>query len=164
MPKKILKILAVNPGSKYIGIAVFEGPELEDWRVKVIKDKWSKEKLQQVKTLVRSYIERYEPGALAIKRLHRSRSSANLNQLIGTIKQLSKRKGLKICEYSIKDLETFFYPEGKTNKRKLAEVISSKYPALSHEFKKERTNKNSYYIRMFEAVAIGAVCSHELDK
>lgn len=163
MPKKIHKILAINPGTRYVGIAVFEGPELLDWRVKVIKGKWSKGKLQKIMLLLRSFIEQYEPDVLAIKKLHRSRSSVNLNHLTSRIKQVSKRKGLKIHQYSIKDVKSFFFPGAKSNKSKLAETITSKYPFLLHEFNKENANKNSYHIRVFEAVALGAVCSHQLE-
>jgi len=163
MPKKIPKILAINPGTRYVGIAVFEGPELLDWRVKVIKGKWSNEKQQKIMILLRSSIERHEPDVLAIKKLHRSRSSENLNHSVSRIKQLSKRKGLTICQYSIKDLEAFFFGEAKANKNKLAEILTSKYPFIVHEFNKENTNKNSYHIRVFEAVALGAVCSQQLE-
>ena len=164
MPKKILKILAINPGTRYLGIAVFEGPELLDWRVKVIKGKWSKDKQQKTLVIIRTLIERYQPDILAIKKLHRSRSSDNLNQLVSRIKQHSKRKGLKVYQYSIKELEAFFFGEAKANKNKLAEVLASKYSFLVHEFNKEKSNKNSYHIRVFEAVALGAVCSRQLDK
>lgn len=164
MPKRITKIIAINPGTRYLGIAVFEGPELLDWRVKVIKGKWSKDKQQKTLVIVRTLIERYQPDVLAIKKLHRSRSSGNLNQLVSRIKQLSKRKNLKVCQYSIKDLEAFFFGEAKANKNKLAEILTSKYPFLRHEFNKENANKNSYHIRVFEAVALGAVCSRQLNK
>jgi len=163
MPKKILKILAINPGTKYLGIAVFEGPELLDWRIKVIKGKWSKEKQQKIMASVRWFMEQYEPNVLAIKKLHGSRSSKNLNYLVSRIKQHSKRKGLKIYQYSIKELEAFFFGKAKANKNKLVEILTSKYPFLVHEFNKENANKNSYHIRVFEAVALGAVCSHQLE-
>ena len=163
MPKKITKILAINPGTRYLGIAVFEGPELLDWRVKVIKGKWSKEKQQKTLAVARLFIDQYETDVLAIKKLHRSRSSANLNLLVSRIKQVSKRKGLRIHQYSIKDVESFFFPGVKSNKNKLAETITLKYPFLLHEFNKENANKNSYHIRVFEAVALGAVCSQQLE-
>jgi len=162
MPKKLIKILAINPGTRYIGIAVFEGPELLDWRVKVFKGKWSKEKLKKILASVRLSIERYEPDALVIKRLHRCRSSANLNLLVTRIKQLARRKGLRAYQYSIKEAETFLIRDYRANKRNLAELLASKYPELMHEFNKEKTNKNSYYLRMFEAVGLGAVCFHKL--
>lgn len=164
MPKKLHKILAINPGSKYVGIAVFAGHELIDWRVRVIKGKWSATKLQRIILLVHSFIDRYQPDVLAIKRLHRSRGSANLKQLVSRIKQLSKRKRLRIYQFSIKELENFFSPQQRINKAELAAILTSRYPELLSEFNKEQSNKNRYHIRMFEAVALGAVCSHQLDK
>jgi len=163
MQRKLRKILAINPGTRYLGIAVFEGPELLDWQVKVINGKWSKGKQQKILVIVRTFIERYQPDILAIKKLHHSRSSGNLNQLVSRIKQHSKRKGLKVYQYAIKDLEAFFFGEAKADKNKLAEILTSKYPFLVHDFKKEQKNKNFYHIRVFEAVALGAVCSHQLE-
>ena len=164
MLKKPLTILGVNPGSRYLGIAVFQGPELRDWRVKIIEGKGLKEKMEKIKEIILSFIELYQPNVLAIKKLRPSRSSLNLNRLVEKIKELSKRKGLKVYRYSIKDLEVFFSPEERINKKKLAEIITSKYSSLVHELKKEKDNKNPYHIRMFEAVALGSVCFHQLDK
>ncbi|MFQ6031847.1 MAG: hypothetical protein ACE5K2_02905, partial [Candidatus Zixiibacteriota bacterium] len=112
---------------------MFQGSELMDWRVKNIEGKWSKEKMRKAMKLISSLIERYQPDVLSIKKLHPSRTSPNLNRLVGRTKELSRRKGLKVYQYSIKDLESFFYPEGRINKRELAEIIASQYPALSHE-------------------------------
>lgn len=164
MVKKPFKILAINPGSKYLGIAVFEGPELRDWCIKVIKGKWSKEKIQKAYEVVISFVGQYECNVLAIKTLHPSRSSRNLNRLVAQIKSLAERKGLRVYQYSIKDLEEFISPERRINKMTLAELITSEYPVLFHELNKEKSHKNAYHLRMFEAVALGAVCFHHLDK
>ncbi len=164
MLKKPLTVLGINPGSRYLGIAVFQGPLLRDWRVKIIKGKGPKEKMKKIKEIVSSFIELYRPNVLAIKRLHPSRSSQNLKQLVARIRELARRKGLKVYQYSMEDLEVFFSPEERINKKKLAEIITSKYSVLIHELKKEKDNQNPYYIRMFEAVALGSVCFHQLDK
>ena len=163
MQRKILKILAINPGTRYLGVAVFEGPELLDWRVRTIKGRTFKMKLERAKAVVSEFIEKYQLNVLAIKKLHHCRSSASLNQLVARIKQLAKRKSLKVCQYPIKEVEAFFIPDGRTNKKKLAELLAARYPELVHEFNKEKANRNSYHIRMFEAVALGVVCSYQLQ-
>jgi len=161
MTRKIHKILAINPGTRYLGIAIFQGSELMEWRVKVIGGKWSKEKQEKILILVRRFIEQYEPDILAIKKLHGSRSSDNLNYLTSRIKQRAKRNGLKVYQYTIKEMKAFFFGEAMTNKDKLAQVLASKYQFLLPEVRKEQENENPYYIRMFEAVALGAVCSYQ---
>jgi len=163
MPKEPLKIIGINPGTRYLGIAVLQGPELRDWRVKVLKGKWSKEKMKKAVEIISEFIDRYEPNVLAIKKLHPSRRSQNLAQLVDRIKEFSRRKGLKVFQYSIKDVEEFFIEEDKLNKKNLAEAIVLENPALFHELQKEKAHKNSYYIRVFEAVALGSRCFHQLD-
>jgi hypothetical protein len=171
MPGIPLTILGINPGSRYLGTAIFHGTELKDWGVKVIEGKWSKEKMERAKMIVSKLIEQHQPNALAIKRLHPSRSSKNLNQLVSKIRELAKRNGLKVYQYSIKELETFFSKEdrltaqaGRINKKKLAEIIGSEHSELFHQLEKEKMNKNPYHIKMFEAVALGKICFHHLDK
>lgn len=164
MVKKPLKILAINSGSKYLGIAIFEGPELKDWCIKGIKGKWSKTKLKKVETILADFMIQYEPNILAMKRLHLSRTSRNLNQLVVNIKIFCQKRGLKIYQYSLGELEKFLSPGERINKKRLAEVVASHYPFLFHELAKEQGNKNPYLIRMFEAVALGSVCFHYLDR
>ena len=164
MSKKLHKVLAVNPGARYFGVAVFTESELDYWGIKNINVTDSKRKERKIKTLISALIERYETDTLAIKRLHRLRSSKLLNQLVSSIKQVAKRKGLKIYQYSIKDLKAFFSPEKRRNKRKLSEIVALKHPSLLHELNKEKHNENPYHIRVFEAVALGTVCLHQLDK
>ena len=163
MVKKQLTVLGINPGSKYLGISVFNGPELKDWRIKTIKGKWSKEKMEKFKIIISDYIQKFNLDALAIKKLDPSRSSEKLDKLVFEIKVLSEKKDLRVYQYSIKQQENFFSGKEKINKQVLAEKVASEYPVLVHELSKENSHKNSYHIRMFEAVALGAICSHQLD-
>ncbi len=156
-------VLAINPGTRYLGMAVFHGNQLQDWRVKILKGRWSKEKLKKALTIISTWIERHRPDLLAIKRLHPSRSSRGLNSLQTQIQRICLRKKLPLTQYSIKYLETVFCPEERKNKRSLAEAVAADYPELYHELNIEKLRKNSYHMRMFEAVALGAAGINEID-
>jgi Holliday junction resolvasome RuvABC endonuclease subunit len=162
MPKT-MKIIGINPGTRYIGFAIFHGSELRDWGVKNIEGRWSKDKLKKAMTIISDMIGQNEPNIISIKQLHPSRSSSSLNQMVSKIKELSKRKRLKVCQYSIDDLKAFFHSE-RINKRQLAEMVTSDYPVLYYEFEKEKAIINPYYVRMFEAVALGSICLNYLDR
>jgi len=148
-----------------MGIAVFRGSELLDWGVKNMSGRWSVEKIKKVRMILSDLLQRYEPEVLSIKELHPSRSSTNLNELVREIKGMARRKGLRVYQYPIKEMERFFQGarEDRMNKKKLAELAASRYPILAHELNREKTINNPYYIRMFEAVALGSVCLHQLD-
>jgi len=159
MTRGAIRIIGINPGTRYLGIAVFDGPELMDWRIKVLKGRWSKEKMKKAVGIISDYMERYQPNVLAIKKLHPSRRSKNLLKLANKIKELSKRKKLKVYQYSIKELERFFIEEGKLNKRNLIEAIAELYPMLHYDLIKERKHRNAYHTRALEAVALASACT-----
>ena len=71
---------------------------------------------------------------------------------------------MRICQYSIEELKNSFCPGERINRRDLTEMVASRYPILSHELDRERTIINPYYVRMFEAVALGAICGSHLDR
>ena len=160
MSKNLLSILAINPGSRYLGMAVFYGADLKDWRMKNISGLDVSQRMKKGKSIVLQYIDQYCPDILVMKRLHRSRSSPYLNRLATGIKQLARRKRVKVFQYSIGEMKAFFTGKKRSNRQELAEILVSKYPVLIPEFKKERENASPYYMRMFEAVALGAICSH----
>jgi Holliday junction resolvasome RuvABC endonuclease subunit len=158
MPKELPTILAVNPGSRYLGFAAFRGPDLLDWGVRVVSAKTPRGRVRVAGQIVREAIERFQPDALAVKRLHSSRTSTTLDRLTDSITELARRRKLKVHCYSITQLKSVLCSEAKGNKRRLAAEVAALYPVLSHDFQKEMSNRHPYYLRMFEAVALGIVC------
>lgn len=150
-------ILAINPGTRYIGIAVFNGTDLVDWGVKVIEGKWSPEKLVKAGAVVSDLITDYHPNAIVIKRHHPSRTSAQLDELCREIRGIAEKYGIEVRDYSIEEIEAFHSQGIRTNKVQLAELVSVKYPALTRAFHREQQSSNPYNVRMFEAVALGLI-------
>jgi hypothetical protein len=120
--------------------------------------------MEKAKVVISDLTVQYDLNTLAIKRLHPSRTSKNLNRLVAKIKEFSKGKGLRVYEYSLKNLERFFSPGEKINKGQMAKLVASEYPFLLPLLEKERKNENPYAIRMFEAIALGIRCFRQLDK
>jgi len=164
MPKEPPRILAINPGSRYIGFAAFRGPELLDWGVRVISAKTPRGRVRVAGQILKEAIERFRPDTLAAKRLHSSRTSTCLDRLADSIRELSHRRELKVHQYSITELKRVLCSEAKGNKRRLAAKVAATYPILSHYFQKEMANRHPYYLRMFEAVALGIVCYRHSEK
>ena len=108
-------------------------------------------------------MERFQPDTLAMKRLHSNRSSPSLDRLSDSIRELSRRKKLKIHEYSITELKYVLCPDANGNRRRLAAEVAALYPVLSHDLQKELANRHPYYLRMFEAVALGVVCYRQSE-
>lgn len=115
-----------------------------------------------MKSVCETFIEQYEINVLAIKKLHPARSSQNLFKLISVLKEVGIKTNLTISEFSIEQIKQFLC-HGKANKKRLIEEVATTYPFLFHELERERKNKNQYFTRMFEAIALATMCFHHLD-
>jgi len=152
------KIIAINPGWRYLGIVIFDGSGLREWRLKSMPGNDMKVKIEKVSKILSNFIERYAPDILAIKKLHPSKSSPNLRIMASRIEAACRKKRMRVCFYSIKELESAISPGCRINKKELAELLVSEYPVLSRELEREKRSRNPYHRRLFEAVALGHIC------
>lgn len=157
MPNNRLTILAINPGTRYIGIAVLRGAVLIEWSVKVVAGPLSQTKRKKIAKLIDRLISEYEPDIIVTKRLHPSRASQVLNRICRDIEAAAIADGIMSERYSIQEVEQFFAPGERMNKIHLAELVCKQHPVLHNELNRERDNCNPYYVRMFEAVALGTM-------
>jgi hypothetical protein len=161
MAEKEVSILGINPGTKYTGWTVFLGPELRDWGIKTLKGRWSARKIAELKDFIGRLAARYEIRWLAIKRINPEHSSQNLTRLTAEIVRFLAGKGIQGETRSIGELKAFFSPDSpKINRQKLAELVAQEYPPLYPLLEREKKNRNSYYLKLFEAVALGALAYH----
>ena len=79
------------------------------------------------------------------------------------IKEFAKRKGLTVCQMKLSEIKEWILPRRRINKKELSQIIVSRFPELLFDFKKEMKNKNSYYERTFEAVALGVSSFYKVD-
>ncbi|NVN97543.1 hypothetical protein HXX01_04960 [Candidatus Nomurabacteria bacterium] len=157
MHNKPATILGINPGAKYLGLAVLQGSDLREWGVKIIKGKWSKKKMAKIMGIIDEYVINFNSNVVCLKKIDPARSSKELFILVENIKSYCRNSDIKVYEYSIKGLEAFYSTASRLNNKKdLAQAIVMQYPILFHELNQEHSNKNAYHIRMFEAVALAS--------
>jgi hypothetical protein len=155
MQSKEGNILAINPGTKYLALAVFQGSDLVYWGIKVLKGKWSIEKKETVRVILLNLIDRHDVKALVLKKIYHSRSSRYLTSLVKAIEKLAKDKRLKTISYLLDDVKNSFSHNTKINKVDIAKLVAIRYQFLEDVLQREKNHKHPYYIRMFEAIAAG---------
>lgn len=156
MHEDIHNIVCLNLGTRYVGLAAFQDQNLLDWRVKTFSGKWSKTKERRILTSIRDYLSGYQPKLAILKVIDPRRSSRALSQLESAVAALLKGEGIRIRRHTLEDLKSFLPTNARRNRRSLAEEVARRHPAIGRELQKERDNRNPYYQRMFEAVALGS--------
>jgi crossover junction endodeoxyribonuclease RuvC len=166
MPTNRIKILAIDPGTRQLGVAVLSDGELLYYAVKTIRKRGSAgEVLSQARGVVARLIADYEPQYLAIeKTFFIQKSAALLNVTADEIKAVAKAEGLPIHEYAPTVVRKIICNSGRATKKEAAKVIASKYPELSR-FLEQRTKwEELYYANMFDAVGVGLAANLELAR
>jgi crossover junction endodeoxyribonuclease RuvC len=161
-----IKILAIDPGTKEIGIAVFSDGELLYYGVKTIRTRSSPgEVLKQAQYIISRLIADYEPQHLAIEKTFMiQKSAALLNVAADEIKATAKREGLTVFEYAPLAVRKLICKTGKATKKGAAKAIALRFPELTRYLERQTKWEALYYAKMFDAIAVGLCCHEELIK
>jgi len=157
MPKSNSKILAIDPGTKYMGVAFLDGAKLVYHGVSVIGGIMPHEKLREGRKIILRLIKDLKPNVLIVEKAFfaNNRTAALLNVFVDEIRAIGKRKRLKVISYAPTTVRKFICGDGRAGKKTLSEVIVSKYPELKVYLTQDRAWKEKFHQNMFDAVALG---------
>ena len=153
------RVLAVDPGLQYLGVAVLEGEELIWYGVKTFADGDVRPQIRQYLT---SVLEKYQPTVLVVEEPFYAQSllSDNLKKLTSMIKTWGSWKGLAVHSYAPPTVKAFFCRDQQT-KQSLSEAMIKTYPFLTRYL----TNlpwRRRYWFHVFDAVGLtfGSLVEH----
>ena len=158
-----IKILAIDPGTREIGIAFIDDGKLIYNGVKVVKNRRSPhEILQEGRNIILRLINDFKPQILAVEKTFfaNNRNSSLLNVFFDEIKAIGRRKSLKVICYAPGTVKKFICGNGKASKDEVAKVIVSKYPELKVFLRQDRAWKEKYHQNMFDAISLAEMVVH----
>ncbi|MFA7201470.1 MAG: crossover junction endodeoxyribonuclease RuvC [Candidatus Paceibacterota bacterium] len=156
--QSLQKVLSIDPGTKHLGVAFFEGKNLIYHGVKIIKHlKSPEETLQEGKKLILRLITDYKPDVLVVEKtfFSNNRNSALLNVFADEIQSVGKRKGLIVKSFAANTVRKQICGNGSASKDEVAKVVVSLYPELKPYLTSDRKWKETFHRNMFDAVALG---------
>ncbi len=161
MSKNNSKILAIDPGTREMGIAFLEEGKLIYYGVKVISKKSPHETLKEGRKIILRLIRDFKPRLLVVEKAFfaQSRNLALLNVFFDEIKAIGKRKKLKFISYAPSTVKKFICGDGRASKKEVAKIIVSKYPELKVYLTQDRAWKERYHQNMFDAVSLGMMAA-----
>ena len=162
MPKKNLRILAIDPGTRLMGVAFLDDGKLVYHGVKVIgKGSSPQETLQRAKSTILRLIQDFDPHILAVEKAFfgMNRNASMLNVLVDEIRSIAKRRKLKLVSYAPSTVKEFTCGNGKASKKDVARVVVSRFPELKVYLTQDRAWKERFHQNMFDAVAIAVMAA-----
>lgn len=157
MPNKKIKILSIDPGTKHMGFASFEGTELIDSGVKTVKQGSEKIIIGHIGEIITRIIAEKRPDYIAIEKNNFSQITQNVRLMrsIASMKYIAKKKGVLSYEFDIRTIRKEICNDGNANKKRVSEVLITYFPELSIYLKSNKKYVLRYNMNMFDAVAVG---------
>jgi len=162
MPKPKTKILAIDPGTREIGVALLQNGDLIYHGVKTIRKRGSpQERLKEGRKIVLRLIQDFKPQVLAVEKTFfaKNKNAALLNVFAEEIKAIGKQQGMTVVSFAPNTVKKFICGNGRASKAEVARVVIARFPELKVFLTQDRAWKERYHQNMFDAVALGICCS-----
>jgi len=156
------KILAIDPGTREMGVAFLDGEKLIYHGVKAIpEDKSPNERLKEGREIIIRLINDFKPDILVVEKsfFANNRTASLLHAFINEIRAIGNKKGLKVVSYATSTVRKSVCGNGRASKKELSKVIVSRYPNLKVYLSQDRAWKELYHQNMFDAIALGLMAS-----
>ena len=158
MFQKNQKILAIDPGTREMGIAFLDKGKLVYHGVKTFKRGRSPhETLREGRKTIIRLIRDFKPQVFVVEKsfFAKNRNASLLNVFVNEMMSIAKRNELKVLSFATCTLKKFICGYGRASKEDVARVIVAKYPELKVYLTQDRAWKEKFHQNMFDAVALG---------
>ncbi len=157
MANNNIKTLSIDPGTKHMGFASFEGMELLEFGVKTIKQGSVENILDHIGEIIGRLIDEKKTDYLALEKNSFSQSKHNLRLaiVVSHIRKVARRKGVLVYEYDPRTIRKEICNDGNASKKRVAQTLIVYYPELKIYLNSDKNSVLQYYYKMFDAVAVG---------
>jgi len=150
-------ILGISTNTRLLGLALIKQGRLVDYSIHLHKSSWSPSKANMIVTSLEPCVRQYCIKSVVLSIPYAHHQTEAFKHLISCIRQYFEAKHIPLFTTTPEALHSL-YPQGKKKTKKaFMEAITLMYPQLSFCYHKELRNKNKYYIKLFEAVAVATL-------
>lgn len=159
-------ILAIAPGKREFGVAVFDGIELIYFTVRTLLNRHSERLLKtEVTGLIQNLITFSKPHTVVIKAVSQyQKTSTSLSLIVKIIKQQAVANQVPVVEVSLEQIKSALCDDKKPTLKKSFQNLTMMYPELRRYLGRPNKWQTEYYHNLFSAAAVGVVCFKSLFK
>lgn len=162
-------VIAVVPGTRSLGIAVFKELELTYYGIKEASKHRSKHsphsRAREAVRTVEQVIHKYRPNHFVTLTPHPfQRFSDKLPIITKDLARSARHFKLTFHEYQRGEIRNCLCPSSRATRQAVAAHLSVLYPELSRYATEVSLWQRLYYARMFDAVGAGYVRASELQR
>ena len=156
MRKAPRTIIALDPGLRDLGYAVFDRKDLITAGVLPLRTLPPRRRLAKIQESLQSWIRAYRPRTLVLEHIPKRPldSIAGLPVLGRLLRRMARAQRIPTATYSAKTVRRDVIGDGWAGKRDVAKALAGRYPELRVHLTHDRKWKERYWQNMFDAVAL----------
>lgn len=157
MRRKTNRILAIDPGSREMGLAVMKNEELYYYAVKNLKEYRPESVLKKgVREYLGQLIDDFIIEEVVVENGWFSQEKSPLFRAVfKTIEEVAGHKKVPYYTYAPKTIRKFVCGDGKATKRRAAVALAKRYPELQMYLTQDYRYKEKYWLNVYDAVGVG---------
>lgn len=157
MRKNKIKIVAVDPGTKHLGFAAFEGTELVDYGVKTVRQGSERIILQHLEEIISRLIKEKKPDYFVLERntFSQIKQNVRLTLAISRMKYVAKKNSVLVYEYDPKTIRKEICNDGNASKLRVAQTLVTTFDELKVYLQSDKGWVLRYNLNLLDAVAVG---------
>lgn len=146
--------LGISTNTRLLGLAIIHQGRLVDYSIRLHKQSWSPAKATRIVTSLEPCVSRYCIKRIILSRPYEYHQTKAWKTLRDRLSAGCLQKGIAVSEETPEALYSFCPKEQKKTKKAMMHSLALRFPELTYYLAKEERNKNKYYYKLFEAVAV----------
>jgi hypothetical protein len=149
--------VGISTNTRLLGLAVIKQNALVDYSIRLHKSSWSPSKADMILASLEPCVRQYciKKVILSIPYVYHQTEAFKI--LIYHIRDFFEAKGIAVIAETPEAIHPLYPPGQRKTKKVLMNALCLQFPQLVYCYRKELRNKNKYYYKVFEAVAVAAL-------
>lgn len=156
-----MPILGISTNTRLFSMAIIKRNSLVDYSIHLHKSSWSPSKVDKIVTSLEPCVRRYSIKSVVLSIPYAHHQTKEFKHLISCIRRYFEAKEIPVYTKIPEALYSLCSPQQKKTKKEIMKTLVQRFPELRYCYQKELRNKNKYYIKLFEAVAVAALQAQE---
>ena len=153
--------LGISTNTRLVSGAIISQNQLIDFFTHLHKSSWSPAKAVEIVASLEPCVRQYCINSVVLSIPHVYHQTKAHSSLMEAFKAYFRKKEITVYTKTPEAFTAFCKVGERKRKKEMMRTVAEQFPELTRCYQKELRNKNKYYYKLFEAVALASLVEQE---
>lgn len=154
-----MAVLGISTNTRLVSVAIIAQDELREYFTHLHKSSWSPIKRDAIISSLEPCVRQYCITSVVLSIPYAYHQTPAYQSLVEALKSFCEAHALTLTTYTPEAFNAFSPPGTKKRKKAMMQAMAERFPELRSQYLKEMRNRNKYYYKLFEAVAVAVLAT-----